>query len=506
MISVEAREQMRRAYFLEEKSVRQIARELKIARKTVRKAIGSAEPATYTLSEPRPSPVLGPYKARIDELLAAAESMPRKQRYTGHKIFELLVAAGYRGAESSVRAYIGRRRREKRKPQVFLPLEFDPGTDAQVDWGEGEVQLAGAAITVQFFCMRLSYSRRMFVMAFPAQSQIAFFEGHVQAFGFFGGVPQRISYDNLKAAVQEVLKGHSRREQQSFVVFRSHYLFESHFCTPGQGHEKGGVEHGVGFARRNYLVPIPAVNSYQDLNQLLLERCLNDDHRTVDGQTMTIGEAWALEKTHLLPLPKQAFRCCVTKPVALTPYSQVEFETNRYSLPADKVERNLVLRAYPFHVEILCQEQLLASHLRCYGRNQDVFEPLHYLPLLEQRPGAFEHAKPLRRWRSQWPPSYEQLLAALRASDSDGRSVREFVRVLKLHQHYPAELIERGVELALRYGSIHADGVELCIRQQLYPEPQWPALDLSDHPQFTELASYDAVPDLQCYNRLLGGR
>lgn len=505
MISVEEREQVRRAYFVENKSVRGIARELRVARKTVRKALASAEPATYTLSAPRPSPVLGPYKARIDELLAAAEKMPRKQRYTGHKIFEMLVAAGYTGAESSVRAYIGQRRREKRRPQVFIPLEFDPGTDAQVDWGECAVQLAGEVVTVQFFCMRLAYSRRMFVMAFPAQSQVAFFEGHVQAFHFFGGVPQRISYDNLKAAVQEVLQGHSRREQQSFVVFRSHYLFDSHFCTPGQGHEKGGVEHEIGFARRNYLMPIPVVNSYQELNQLLLERCLQDDNRTVDGQAMTIGAAWALEKPHLRPLPGEDFRCCMTKPVALTPYSQVEFETNRYSLPADKVERNLVLRAYPFHVEVLYQEEILASHPRCYGRNQDVFDPLHYLPLLEQRPGAFEHAKPLRRWRSNWPHSYEQLLAALRAEDTDGRSVREFVRVLKLHQHYPAELVEQGVVLALQYGSIHADGVQLCIRQHLNPEARRPALDLSGQPQFVKLASYDAVPDLQCYNRLLMG-
>lgn len=505
MISVEEREELRRAYFIEHKSVRQIARELKVARKTVRKAIAAAEPVPYTLSAPRPSPVLGPYKALIDELLAAAEKMPRKQRYTGHKIFEQLVAEGYAGAESSVRVYIGQRRREKRRPQVFVPLEFDPGTDAQVDWGECEVQLAGAAVTVQFFCMRLSYSRRMFVMAFPTQSQVAFFEGHVQAFRYFGGVPQRLSYDNLKAAVQEILKGHNRREQQAFVVFRSHYLFDSHFCTVGQGHEKGGVEHGVGYARRNYLVPIPVVNSYQELNQLLLERCQHDDNRIVDGQTLTIGEAWALERPHLLPLPREDFRCCVTRPVALTPYSQVEFETNRYSLPADKVERNLVLRAYAFRVEVLYQEEVLATHLRCYGRNQDVFDPLHYLPLLEQRPGAFEHAKPLRRWRNAWPPSYEQLLAALRAEDTDGRSVREFVRVLKLHQQYSAELVEQGVKLALQYGSIHADGVELCIRQQLNPEARRPALDLSGHPQLTRLASYDATPDVQCYNRLLVG-
>jgi hypothetical protein len=164
------------------------------------------------------------------------------------------------------------------------------------------------------------------------------------------------------------------------------------------------------------------------------------------------------------------------------------------------------LRAYPFHVEILAQDEVLASHARCYGRHQDVFDPLHYLPLLMQRPGAFEHAKPLRRWRAEWPPSYERLLAALQSEKAEGQSVREFVRILALHRHYPASLVEAAVEQALAYGCIHADGVELCLRQLLQTEATPPALDLAAHPQFTHLAMHAPVPDLQCYNRLLEGR
>lgn len=501
MIKVEEREQVRRAYFIEKKSLRQIARELKMARKTVRKAIEQAEPTVYTLHTPRPALRLGPYRTRIDALLAEAEQMPRKQRYTGHKIFQLLQQEGYQGAESSVRAYIGRRRREQRRPQVFLPLEFDPGVDAQVDWGEAQVVLAGEAVTVQLFCMRLCYSRRLFMMAFPAQTQEAFFTGHVQAFHFFAGVPQRISYDNLKAAVQEVLQGHNRREQQTFVVFRSHYLFASHFCTPGQAHEKGGVEHGVGFGRRNFLVPIPQVADFAELNRLLITACQADDARQVDGQTMTIGAAWAQEQPHLRPLPTQDVHCCVTKAVTLTPYSQVEFETNRYSVPADRAQRHLVLRAYPFQVEILDQETVLATHPRSYGRQLEIVDPLHYLPLLEQRPGAFEHARPMRHWRTQWPPIYEQLLAKLQMAD-EGQGVREFVRVLKLHRHYPAAQVEAAIAQALAYGCIHADGVELCLRQQQQAQITPPALDLAAHPHLLPLAQ--SAPDLQLYNQLLG--
>lgn len=506
MISVEEREAVRRAYFVEKKSQRQIARELQVARKTVRKAIADAGPAAYTLRTPRPAPRLGPYKARIDALLAESERMPRKQRYTGRKVFQLLQQEGYAGAESSVRAYIGKRRREQRRPQVYLPLEFDPGVDAQADWGEAQVGMAGRQVTVQLFCMRLCSSRRLFVMAFPAQTQEAFLLGHVHAFAFFGGVPQRISYDNLKAAVLAVLKGHTRREQQAFIAFRSHYLFESHFCTPGQGHEKGSVEHGVGYGRRNFLVPIPQVASYAELNTLLLARCEADDARQVEGQPQTIGAAWRQERPLLRPLPAQAYRCCVSRQVTLTPYSQVEFETNRYSVPAERAQRHLLLRAYPFHVEILAQEELLARHPRCYGRHQDVFDPLHYLPLVAQRPGAFEHARPLRQWRVGWPPCYERLLAALRSDAPEGQGVREFVHILNLHRRYPAPLIEAAVEEALAYGCIRADGVELCLRRRLESEQHLPPLDLLAHPRLAPLAQGHPLPDLHCYDRLLDER
>jgi transposase len=392
MISVKEREAIRRAYFLEDKSIRQIAREFKCSRSTVRKAISSAEPAPYRLKVPRPVPVLGAYKARIDELLAENERLPRKQRYTARRIYQLIKAQGYIGSESTVRGYVAQRRREKKRPQVYIPLEFDPGTDAQVDWGEGTAIIAGQHVTAQLFIMRLCYSRGLFVMAFPTQKQEAFFQGHVQAFHHFRGVPQRITYDNLKAAVRRILEGRNRQEQEAFIVFRSHYLFTSHFCTPGQAHEKGRVEDGVGFARRNFMVPIPKVASFEELNAHLLAACLADDQRRIDRQEVTVGQAWEMEKPYLRPLPEHDLECCVTKPVTLNPYSQVQFETNRYSVPADRARRNLVIKAYPFRIHILYLEEVIASHPRCYDREQDILDPLHYLPLLEQRPGAFDHA------------------------------------------------------------------------------------------------------------------
>jgi len=501
MISVEKREKIRRAYFVEEKSIRQIARELSCSRRTIRKALASPEPASYTLSEPRPAPVLGHYREYIQELLAESERMPRKQRYTGHTIYKSLQKEGYTGSESSVRAYIANLRREKKRRQVYIPLEFDPGTDAQMDWGEGQACISGERATVQLFYMRLCYSRKLFMMAFPRQKQEAFFEGHVRAFHHFQGAPQRISYDNLKTAVKRILDGRNRQEQEAFIVFRSHYLFESHFCTPGQANEKGRVEEGVGFGRRNFMVPIPNVASYQELNEHLLTHCLADDQRRVDRQPVTIAEAWEMEKPHLLPLPERDFDCCVTRPATLNPYSQVVLDTNRYSVPVDHAYRNLVIKAYPFRVDIMHMDKILASHPRCYGREQDIFDPLHYLPLLEQRPGAFEHAKPIRRWRQQWPPVYERFLARLREQDRSGQSIREFVRVLKLHADHPAKLLAQAVEQALEYGCVHADGVQLCLHQLLNPGMVIPSLVLADLPSWAVMR--EQAPNLNCYDQLL---
>ena len=501
MITLEQYEQIRRMYHVEEQSERAIASRLHISRQTVHKALHAESPPEYTLSQPRPAPRLGPYKARLDELLAENRHLPKKQRYTAHKLFTLIQAEGYQGSEASVQMYGVRRRKAHRRPATFLPLEFAPGQDAQVDWGAAQVILAGVQQTVQMFVMHLSYSRRTFVMCFPAQKQEAFLFGHVCAFAHFGGVPHRISYDNLGAAVKPLIEGRVREEQRAFLAFRSHYLFSSHYCTPAQGHEKGGVEGSVGFSRRNFLVPMPRVESYEQLNQLLVQQCLRDDVRVVRGQQMTIGQAWEQERSLLRPLPRQAFECCVYRQVHLTPYSQVSFETNRYSVPAEQARQVLTLKASPFVVEISDGRQVLARHSRCYSREQDVFDPLHYLFLLEMRPGALEYARPLRQWKADWPASYHHLLARLREQWPDGRGVKEFIRILQLHQQHPAAQVEQAIEQALRFGCAHLDGVKHClVCLQSEPVVQG-SLDLSNKPHLAALGS-QAI-DLACYEQLI---
>ena len=503
MKTVEDYEKIRKAYYVEGQSIRAISRQMRYSRKLIRQALEGAEPKGYQLKGARQAPVLGSYHARIEELLKESEKMPRKQRYTAHKIYQLVQAEGYRGCESNVHTYVSQKRRAGKHRPAYLPLEFDSGQDAQVDWGEAQVDINGVRQTVQMFVMHLNYSKARFVVAFPFQKQEAFFEGHIRAFHFFGGVPRRITYDNLKTAVFRILEGHHRQEQRAFSAFRSHYLFESHYCTPAQGHEKGGVESDVGYAQRNFFAPIPKAKDFAELNTMLHQACLNDMLRNTRGENRSVAEVLLSEKSSLLPLEGRDFRACSNHLATVNPYSQVVFETNRYSVPSKYVGQQLPLRAYPFRVEVLSVMEVIAEHARCFEREQDILNPLHYLGLLEQRPGAFEYALPVRQWRQKWTPEYEKMLDLLRHTKPDGSGVREFVSILKLHRDYPAEMVDRAVKQALDLGAAHLDGVQLCLRQLISPHESPPALVL-DHPKLVAVGSQPIR--LEQYNQLLEAR
>lgn len=504
MLTVIDYARIRYGYYIEKKSMKELEQEWGHSYWTIRKALDEPEPSGYQRQEAKTAPVLGPYQDKIKELLLANERMPGKQRYTSHKIYESIQLLGYSGAESTVRRYVGQVRQASRRPAVFLPLTFDPGQDAQVDWGEAQVVMAGEQVEVQLFVMHLCYSHRRFVMAFPTQRQEAFFLGHAQAFAHFAGVPRRISYDNLKSAVLRIGQGRNREEQTSFLRLRNHYLFESRYCTPGQGHEKGGVESDVGYVRRNFLVPLPQVESFDELNHHLRQACLTNDEGRPDRSERSRRELWEAERPHLHPLPAHSFVCCHSRQVTLNGYGQVTFETNRYSVPGHLARKQMLLRAYPFHIEIVADNQVIASHPRTYARQQEILDPLHYLPLLEERPGAFEHALPLRRWREQWPPAYEELLVHLRRqSTSESQAVRGFVQVLSLHQSHSPELVEVAVSTALAEGLTSPAGVRFCLDRLLDPTPCLPPLDLSQRPELAAVG--DSLAPLSPYDRFLQG-
>lgn len=494
------KDRIRRMVLVEGKSLRQVARETKHSRNTVSKMLEDSDVPRYTLVQEKEAPVLGPYKELIDRWVSEDEKKPKKKRRTARRMYDMLRAEpyGYRGAESTLRRYVGQARRQARH-KVYVILDYRPGEAAQVDFGEAEVLIAGKQQVAQLFLVWLGYSGATFMKAYPAQTQEIFFDGHASAFDFFGGVPQQLWYDNLKAAVHKILKGRSRQEQEAFISFRSHYLFEAHFCNSGAAWEKGGVEGKVGYGRRNWLVPPQAFSSWEALNGYLAEQCRAEWSRHLRGREESIGRRLSLEQEHFLPLPT-LFPCCKTVPVKPNHLSLVTFDTNRYSVPVDHAHERLLLRAFVDQVEISSGANVVARHPRCWEREQDILDPLHYLSLLERKPRAFAQSKVIRQWRQQWPEIYERYWTALRQKLPEGEWTKTFVQILKLCERYPEESLAAALDEALRHHCYSYDGVRELLRRQ--SEPSRPApLALDDRPDLRQVAVQ--MPDLVQFNRLL---
>jgi transposase len=492
MIQVDEKETIRRLHFIKRHSIRQIAGELNHSRKTVRKAIDDGAVPKYQRRKPKPSPVTGPYLDKVKEWLAEDVNRPKKQRHTAHRIYVRLTGEhGFSGSERTVRKLVSGLK--LRINEMAIPLEFDPGADAQCDWGEAQVFMAGEVVKVNYLCMTLSYSGRTFVMAFPTQRQEAFFEGQRQAFEWFEGVPARVSYDNLTVAVRRILRGRNREEQRDFIAFRSHHVFESRFSNPEKPREQGRVENRVGYTRRNYFVPLPEVASYEELNRMLLERMREDDQRTADGKQMTIGAAWEAEKPMLRALPRFPYRCCVSRPVQANRLSLVTFDGHRYSVPVEYGFDKLTLQAYAWQIEIACGDRVIARHKRLYGKTSDAMEIEHYLPLLIRRPGAFPYAKPVRQW--DMPEVYREFYAAL-SRKQDGDGVREFLQVLSLGRQCGGETLERAVGQALAEN--RADGERV---RQIIADANLPAINPAV-PRDPASQAKVILPDLGQFDRL----
>lgn len=482
MISVVDKELIRRLYFKQEKSIRWIARELKMSRKTIRKAILDSEEPKYNLSRRKPTPVSDAILPIVKQWLEEEKNYPRKQRYTAKRIYNRLVEEhGYEGSDSTVRKLVAKLRQESK--ETYIPLAFQPGTNAQCDWGTATVYLNEISTEVQLFCIRMTSSRKSFVMAFPHQRQEAFFEGHVHAFNWFGGVPITITYDNLKTAVLKVLQGKQRKEQDRFISLRSHYLFESIFCTPGRGNEKGQIENLVGYIKRNFLTPLPHVSSLEELNQMLLSQCEKySANHNVPGSQVTIDQAWEKEKNLLLPLPNRSFDCFSFSEVKANPSQFIRYDNSYYSVPAAWAGRNLTLKAYVYRIEIYGNRQLIATHRRSYEPGEEVFSLDHYLDTLTKKPGALEHAKPFQK--ANLPSVYYKYLEELKRRHP--RPEREFVRILLLHRTVGWDTLTKTLEEAYQENAFNFEvihhkierlsGKHIKLGEPLIPE-KYPHLD-----------------------------
>ncbi len=498
MIEVVDKDIIRRLHLVQGWSERRIARELGFARETVRKYLreDSDTVPRYRLTQPRAKPVIDAVLPLIRQWLADDTQQPRKQRRTAHQIWrQLRDEHGFTGAESTVR-HVVRELKGAQRP-VFIPLAFDPGEQAEVDWGTAQVVLDGMVTTAHLFCARLRYSGMPFVMAFPHEQQEAFFEGHRRAFEHWGGVPKRMVYDNLTTAVQQVLAGRGRVEQDAFVCLRMHYLFEAVFCNVASGHEKGSVESLVGTIRRRYLAPVPTFGSWADLNAYLWECCQREAQETRLGHVTSVGERWTEERGHLLPLPTRPFETVRQVAVTATKTAEVRFATNRYSVPVAYAYHALILKAGVHTVRIYHQTTLIAEHARCYGRHQTISDWRHYLPLLARKPGAVPFAAALRN--GELAPVFETFRQGLCARHPDGN--RAFVAVLELCVEHSVALVTRAVTEAVARGTFEVAAVEQLLAGWLTPAAPVAPLDPTRYPEYTtiQLAPVSLVP----YDRLL---
>ena len=406
--------EIRRRVLTGELSKRAACREYDIHWDTLKKILEHAEPPGYRRNQPRTKPKIEPFLAIICEILKADRKAPRKQRHSAKRIFDRLrTEHGYTGGYTILKDAI--RQWKQTRKEVFVPLSHPPG-EAQVDFGFAEVIVDGTATKVALFVMTLPYSDALFIQAFPRECTESFLEGHKRAIDFFGAVPRRISYDNSKIAVAKFTGNRKRKVTREFQRLTSHYLFEAHFCLVRRPNEKGHVERLLDYARANYLVPIPRVKNFQELNQQLHQRCEQDLERQLRGKTATKRELLLEERCSMISLPKQEFEARRLAHAGANSLSLVRFDSNSYSVPVKYAHRQITIVATVDEGRLIFEDRLVARHPRHWGREQFVFDPVHYLALLERKPGAMDYARPLADW--QLPECFDTLRLTTRSTSA----------------------------------------------------------------------------------------
>ena len=366
--------------------------------------------------------------------------------------------------------------RRLRQREVFVPLSHEPG-HAQADFGEAVAEIGGVEQKIHFFAMDLPHSDAGFVQAYPAETTEAFCDGHTAAFDFFGGVPRSILYDNTKIAVARILGDGRRQRTRVFSELQSHYLFEDRFGRPGKGNDKGKVEGLVGWIRRNYLVPVPRAASFAALNAKLIDDCRGRLGEWLRGHDETIGERLVRDLAAFRSPPATPYDACEKKTGRVSSLSLVRYRSNDYSVPTAYGHREVLIRGYVHDVVISCGAKTIARHARSYEREDFVFDPLHYLALLEQKVGALDQAAPLVGWDL---PEEFTILRRLLEARMGKRGKREFVQVLRLLENFRRDDVVAGIKDAIARGALGFDAIKHLVLCRIERRP--PRLDLTVYP------------------------
>ena len=486
--------EIRRLIHTQQKSKRAVCKEYSIHWKTLEKILRHEEPPGYRQQKPRVRPKLDPFIPIIHEILEQDKTAPKKQRHTIKRLFDRLrTEHGYTGGITIVSEAV--RERRLTTAEVFVPLSHPPG-EAQFDFGEAEVVLQGTPTKVAYCVMSLPYSDAFFVQVFPRECTETFQEGHRRAFEFFGGVPRRISYDNSRIAVAKFVGKRGDTPTREFLRLQSHYLFAHHFCLVRRPMEKGHTESLIGFARRNFLVPVPHVESLEALNEELAKNCREDLERRVRGQEANKAKLLAEEQAALLPLPKSAFEARRVEPAQANSLSLVRFDCNDYSVPTKYAHRPVVAIGGIEAVRLVVDDQVVAQHPRDWKREQVHYDPLHYLALLERKPGALDFAKPLENWGL---PECFALLRRRLEADNGSQGRREYIKTLRLLETIPLAALTKAIERAVEIDVLAVEAIRLLVQQGLEEPTKWFRLDNHPHLQQHSIPA----PKLACYSELV---
>jgi transposase len=456
-------------------SQREAARHFGISRDSVQKMLAYSVPPGYRRKAPIKRPKLDGFTEIIDAWLEEDRGVPRKQRHTAKRVFERLRDEhGFTGGYTIVKDYI--REHDRRSREMFVPLAHAPG-HAQADFGEAMVIIDGVEQKAHFFAFDLPHSDACYIRAYPAATSEAWVDGHVHAFGFFGRVPVSVLYDNDRCLVAQILPDGTRKRARLFSGFLSHYLLRDRYGRPGKGNDKGSVEGLVGYARRNFMVPLPRFPSWEAFNASLEEQCRKRQGDVLRGHTETIGTRLDRDLEVMSALPPAPFDACDQASGRVTSQALVRYKTNDYSVPVAYGHRDVWLRGYVDEVAIGCGGDLIARHPRSYEREDVVFDPVHYLPLIEKKINALDQAAPLTGW--ELPPEFATLRRLMEARMlKAGR--REFVQVLRLLEAFEVDDLHAAVKTALRMGAIGFDAVKHLVLCQVEKRP--PKLDLDVYP------------------------
>jgi len=487
MFAVESYAAVRRFVFVEGHSRREAARVFGLNRETVKKMCLFSLPPGYTRTKPVEKPKLGPLLPVIDAILEADRTAPVKQRHTAKRIFERLRDEhGFAGGYTVVKDYV--RISRARCRETFVPLAHPPG-HAQVDFGEAIAVIGGLRQKIHFLCMDLPQSDSCFVKTYPRETTEAFLDGHVSAFDFFGGVPLSILYDNTTIAVAKILGDGKRERTRAFTELVSQYLFEDRFGRPGKGNDKGKVEGLVKYARLNFMTPVPEAASFDALNAEIAARCRARQGERAGRHAESIGERLAADLAVLRPLPAVPLEPCEKRSGQVSSTALVRYRTNDYSVPTAYGFREVVVKGFVDEVVILCGGEEIARHRRCYGEGVFVANPLHYLALLEIKPGALDQAAALQGW--DLPEVFQHLRHLLEARMGN-RGKREFIQVLRLLETMPLEIVTAAVTQVIHLGAIGFDAVKLIALARIERRPV--RLDLAAYPHLPRPAVRTTSP------------